>query len=369
MQSNAANPEYSSDEYLTRLGIKNWNDRHASLSKPINRNTSLAYDEKGIFVIDHLSLLLTTTYSHPFFKNRYVFQDVDFQNRFILNDHITLVEKSRKDKYYGLEYLIEIDGEQFGHIWFHHFARNHQVKLKVTNSCLYLLSADNIIQRLLCVTNCFDLKYQNIGQVDIAYDTAENLLKNVCELYYQSDVCSSYVHSSHDSKPKYTLKHKRREADVYVDRQDVRYGTYYEGSNRSHTCAKIYCKTYELLSSNKGHIKELHSKCLGTDREVFRAEVTAFSSAFANGKPMHGIDLLDLLLVENRSRLYKKILGRKLVYQSLEVSGYNKSRNPIREQFQIVKVVGEKFKSYSLNQQPKPMEHDQHLNKLKYLLN
>jgi hypothetical protein len=182
------------------------------------------------------------------------------------------------------------------------------------------------------------LKFKNYCGYDIAHDSLHNYYEDICRFQYKTDFCDYYAHEHAGSTPEFTFYGKKRKFHHEISATNTKAGTITIGSKHSPTSVKLYPKTPDALEKGKMYITDLHTKHFGNTSCVYRTEAHANSEMFNRNHEFgkRGYDLLDLLMNTNLKENFFIMLGNKLKFKSLSISGYDKSRNPIYEKINLL---------------------------------
>ena len=355
----------------TYTGIRNWENKSQSYLKTVyNNNTVLPHDKHAVYWLDKLHIGFRINSRQNMLKYEMLY---DQNKQYDLSDFITIIPNKRSGKFYHISFAIVVEDVHAGYLHMVHTKRKQQCLLEIDNRVLYCQSPLWIISCIYLIARAFDLHFNNISKIEVARDSLENTYRKLSEVYYHSNRCNEYIHELTGDEPRYYYSN-RVEITDFTDKNDPSNGTFIFGSNNSNTILRVYNKSKEIRDKDwkKKYIHEQHIDLLGGSGDVYRTEIAARSSAFCKTGIL-GREYADLTRLFDRSELpsiFFRMLSDKLTFKDLSTKHWNKSGNqkfdyvriiPVPDTVQMVKM--------SAKATSKRFKHEEHINKVKFMIN
>lgn len=358
---------YNDDETYQRLGIKYYSQKLESYGKLLNNNEVLCYDDEAIYLIDRIGLTFRADFTQNKLRGLTKFVK-DRSYYFRLDDDIILRYEVTNNNYLH-NYRIECANNTIGFLRLQNTANRNLVKIDLANQVLYCVSKAKIISWLMRIAISLDLTFSNVSNFDLARDSSNDYYEKYCNIYYQSTLCPSQVHSIHRSTPKFSSNRKRLCIFHEVDTRNSTYGTIRIGSNKSDSTVTIYSKSNELKTwgEKKNYINQIHQQCFETSSSITRIEVRTESKSISK----NGWDLAHLLSPSNHSQIFFMLLGDKLKFKDLTSKIWDKNRN---QKFNSFTLISESYWTPSCRLKTVPLKetkqftHANNTNKIKLML-
>ncbi|SMG18210.1 hypothetical protein SAMN05661096_01038 [Marivirga sericea] len=289
----------------------------------------------GFLRLDSLAItyLLPDTYTIVLETSKTIIQQILDNELFSIGDY-QIKEIDNKSTVYLNSYSIYLDSERFGTLYLNSTKNKQHVGFKVDNLFLYNNEPQLIKTHLESLEEAFEIEFNNINYVELAYDTLEQIRDEFGEVFYNSDSIKF------NKNPLYSLGSK-----YYIDALH-NFATFCSGSKKNTgKVIAIYNKTEEVKEqSKKKNNKEPQLAIINeqlqnnNDTDVNRIE-SRISQKYITQyekKVIEPINLDYIFNPEKQQEIFKYTVGDLLKIKILDSKKWDKNGNDKYNYFEIL---------------------------------